>query len=425
MFALTNVRIFDLQNYYDNGYIIFNEKIKEVGDMAGFRDNGYEIIDGTGHLAMPSLTVAHTHIYSTFARGMVIPFNPANFQEILEQLWWKMDSHLTGEDIYMSGIVSGVDYAKNGVTTVIDHHAGKKIKGSLTLLKKAVCEKVGLRGSFCFETSDRFDVDACISENNNSADIFGLHASMTLSDDTLIKVKDSLGDKPVHIHAAESWMDQENCLSYHGERVIERLDRHGLLNKNSILAHCIHINEDEAEIIEKNGCWVALNIQSNMNNAVGLPDYKMLKEKGIKCLIGNDGMSMGITGEWMSLYLAMKHRYLSHTAFDMSDLLTVIDNNNKYVNETMDISIGRIKPGYDADLLSIEYEPPTPIGKDNAFGHILFGLSRAFTPEHVWCKGKHIVRHYHVSDELEKKYKEAKKTAEKLWERIKSDSYNG
>ncbi|MCK5759561.1 MAG: amidohydrolase family protein [Clostridiales bacterium] len=421
MFALINVMIYDFQNYIENGYVIFNEKISEVGEMESFSDNGYEIIDGTGHVVMPSLTVAHSHIYSTFARGMDIGIAPANFMEILENLWWKLDSHLTVNDIYMSGIVSAVDNAKNGVTTIIDHHASGEIKGSISLLRKAVCDDVGLRGSFCFETSDRFKIEDCITENKDNADMFGLHASMTLSEETLYKVKSVLGDMPIHIHVAESWMDQENCLSFHGERVVERLARHGLLNKNSILSHCIHINENEAELIASNECYVALNVRSNMNNAVGLPDYKMLKDKGVKCLIGNDGMSAGMMSEWSSLYLTMKHRYSAPVAFGMDDLIDIIDNNNKYVNENFGIKVGRLQKGYDADFLSIEYEPPTPMHKDNAFGHILFGMAENFTPEHVWCKGKQVIKHYQVSNELKEKYKEAKKTAAKLWERISGD----
>lgn len=421
MFALINVVIYDFQDYIENGYIIFNDKIVEVGKMDSFSDRGYEIIEGSGHVAMPSLTVAHGHIYSTFARGMDIGSSPTNFMEILENLWWKLDSHLTSKDIYLSGIVSAVDNAKNGVTTIIDHHASGEINGSLNLLRKAVCEDVGIRGSFCFETSDRFNIDECITENKDNADMFGLHASMTLSEETLYKVKSELGDMPIHIHAAESWMDQENCLSFYGERVIERLVRHGLLNKNSILSHCIHINENEAELIAEKECYVALNVRSNMNNAVGLPDYKMLKQKGVKCLIGNDGMSFGIMSEWSSLYLSMKHRYSAPAAFGMDDLVSIIDNNYKYINENLGVKIGRIKKGYDADFQSVEYEAPTPMNIENAFGHILFGMAENFTPEHVWCKGKQIVKHYHVSKELEEKYKEAKKVAAELWERINGD----
>lgn len=418
MFALTNVRIYDFENYIENGYIVFDEKIREVGEMNDFADKGYETTEGKGHVAMPSMVIGHGHIYSAFARGMPLSSNPANFKEILEDIWWKLDAGLTAEDTYLSGIVSAVDFARNGVTTIIDHHAGGTIRGSLGLLKEAVCAKTGLRGSFCFETSDRFNVEDCISENLSEGDMFGLHASMTLSEETLGKVKEAVGDMPIHIHAAESWLDQENSLTHYGERVVERLARHGLLNKNSILAHCIHINEKEAELIAANGCRVALNAGSNMNNAVGLPDYRMMKDAGVRCIIGNDGMSAGMAGEWMTLYTAMKHRYSSPSSFTMEDLLEIINNTYEHVNEMMGIRVGRIASGYDADILSVEYMPPTPMDGRNALGHVLFGMTGNFTPEHVWCAGRQVVRHGHVDAYLEDEYKKAAAAAEKLWKRI-------
>ncbi|MFO7612576.1 MAG: amidohydrolase family protein [Clostridia bacterium] len=417
MFALINARIYDFSDYIGNGYIVFDEKITETGDMKDFIDKGYRIVDGSGCIVMPSLTVAHTHIYSAFARGMNISFDPRNFQDILDQLWWKLDAQLDHDGIYLSGIISGGEYACNGVTTIIDHHASGLIKGSLSLLKKAV-DEAGIRGMFCFETSDRFDADACISENLADGDMFGLHASMSLSEETLGKVSKAIGNKPIHIHAAESMLDQENCIGHYGERVVERLARHGLLKKGSILAHCVHINEDEAALMSLNGCSAALNAQSNMNNAVGLTDYRMLRDNGVRCLIGNDGMSMGIAGEWVSLLLAMKHRYMSPTAFGLTDLMDIMDNNYNFINDAMGIRIGRLRKDYDADILMIPYEPPTPMHENNAFAHIIHGLAGSFRPRHVWCGGRRIVKDYKSVRIPKEIYEEARQAAGEIWKRI-------
>lgn len=428
MYALINVRLYDFNYYKEDAYILFDNKIQAIGDMNHFQDDGYDIIDGTNQLVLPSLVVAHTHIYSTFARGLSLQFNPSNFQEILDQLWWKLDAQLDQEEIYYSGLVSGVDYIKNGVTTLIDHHAsGLEIKGSLNALKKAICDDVGMRGIFCFETSDRFDTDACIEENLNFAQtyherncvgLFGLHASMSLSDKTLEKVSEKSGEIPIHIHVAESQMDQEDCLAHYGERVVERLHRHQLLKENSILSHCIHISEKEADLIAKNGAYVVLNVTSNMNNGVGLPDYLLFNKKGIRCLIGNDGIASSITTEWLNLYYCMHHSKQSPTAFGFEPLIEIIKNNYDYVNQAMGIKIGKIEKGYDADLLMIPYIPPTPMDVDNAFGHIFFGLANCFKPKHVWCMGEQVVKDYQVSERLEEKYKEASEVATNLWQKI-------
>ncbi|MBN2557291.1 MAG: amidohydrolase family protein [Clostridia bacterium] len=417
MFALINARIYDFSDYMENGYVLFDEKISKTGGMKDFVDKGHRIIDGSGCLVMPSLAVAHTHMYSAFARGMNIPFDPRNFQDILEQLWWKLDAHLDHDGIYLSGLISAGEYACNGVTAIIDHHASGLIRGSLALLKKAVAE-AGIRGMFCFETSDRFDADACIYENSADGDMFGLHASMSLSEETLRKVSKAIGGKPIHIHAAESLVDQEHCIRHYGERVVERLARHGLLKKGSILAHCVHVNENEAALMALNGCSAALNAQSNMNNAVGLTDYRMLKNSGVRCLVGNDGMSMGIAGEWVSLLLAMKHSYMSPTAFGLKDLMDVMDNNYNFINDAMNIRIGRIRKDYDADILMIPYDPPTPMNESNAFAHIIHGLAGGFKPRHVWCGGRMIVMDYKNTNVSKEIYIDARKAAGRLWKSI-------
>ena len=240
--AIIHATIYDFYTYIEDGYVVFDDKIIEVGRMQDFSNKNYQIIEGNESLVLPGLICGHTHLYSAFARGLSLPFQPKNFQEILDQLWWKVDGKLDLDMVYHSGLVFGLDFLKNGVTTLIDHHAsGIDLLGSLNQLKKAVTKDVGLRGIFAFETSDRFDVDACIKENisfskKNHTDtcrgLFGLHASSSLSDKTLKKVKKVIGDIPIHIHVAESVLDEADSMSKYHKPIINRLVEHGILNPN-------------------------------------------------------------------------------------------------------------------------------------------------------------------------------------------------
>jgi cytosine/adenosine deaminase-related metal-dependent hydrolase len=432
-YALINATTYDFLDYKENQYIIFEESILEIGNMGDFRKDNMQVIDCKNHLVLPSLVVGHTHIYSTFARGLSVEFHPQNFLELLDQLWWKIDRNLDNEMNYYSAIVSAVDYMKNGVTTMIDHHASGEIKGSLISLQNALSKKAKLRAMYCFETSDRFDIDACIHENLDfmnqfhsslSKGLFGLHASLSLSEDTLRKVKKEIGDSPIHIHVAESEMDQENCQTLYHERVVERLDRHGLLQKNSILSHCIFVNDHELDIIKERGCVIAFNISSNMNNGVGLPNYQKIKTKGIPVIIGNDGISSSITTEYLALYYAMHLQENSPTGFSLQDLKAIIRQTYQYVNEMMHVKIGNIQVGYLSDLLILPYVAPTPLNKDNILGHLFFGCFNSFKPKHVFCNGEHLVNHYQVSSELEKEYEKAQQIAKKCWDKIEKENDN-
>lgn len=426
--AIVNARIYDFNQFIEDGFVIFDDKILSVGSMTEFINDNYHLIDGKDHLVCPGLINSHTHIYSTFARGMSVPFNPQNFQEILDQLWWKLDRNLDNEMTYYSGIVSAVDHVKNGITTMIDHHAsGVDIKGSLKALKKAVCDEVGLRGVFAFETSDRFNIDEAILENvsfyneNQShltRGLFGLHASMSLSEETLKKVKKQIGNMPIHIHVAESVMDEADCQNKYQEKIIKRLERHGLLNKGSIIAHGIYIDDEEMEIIKAHDCTIAVNFSSNMNNSVGLPPLKEFRKHDLNVMVGNDGISSAITTEYLSLYYATHLLDKTPNLFGLDELKSMINQSYNYASKILDVKLGRIEQGYEADLMIIPYLPPTPINESNTLGHMFFGLFHSFKPRCVFISGKQIVNFFDVSEELKNQYFKANQYAKKLWERI-------
>ena len=425
--VIKNAMIFDFDRFIEKGYIRFGKEIEEVGRMEDYVPKGDEEIDFSGKLVLPGFIVGHAHIYSTFARGMIVPFNPKSFKDILEQLWWKLDAKLDLEAVKYSGLVSAIEYIKNGVTTVIDHHAsGMAIRGTLRTLKEAVVDTGKLRGIFCFETSDRFPVDETIEENldfmkersEKHAGMFGLHASLSLSDDTLKKVAKVLEGRPIHIHVAESAEDEEDSLKKSGMRVVERLDRFGLITEDSILAHCVHINEKEAEIIAERNAVIALNVTSNMNNAVGLPKTKLFKEKGIRMIIGNDGLGYNIARDWMNLYFSQKLLYGEPTYFSLEDLKEAIRNTYELASKLLGVKIGKIEKGYKADFTVVEYVPPTPISEENAMGHFFFGVLDSPKVTDVLVDGEFLMRDGKVHLDVEGIYSEARRVAKAVWERL-------
>lgn len=429
--AIINTTLYDFHQFMEDAYIIFDEEILEMGLMKQFVNHNYTIIDGKDHWVLPGLICGHTHLYSAFARGLIMPFHPTHFQEILDQLWWKLDRHLDLEMIYYSGLVFGTDFIKHGVTTIIDHHAsGKDIRGSLKMLSRAVTNDVGLRGIYAFETSDRFDVNACIKENvsfstKSTSDftrgLFGLHASSSLSEQTLKQVKKKLGDKPIHIHVAESEMDELDSKMKYNKPIIHRLVDHGLLNPNSIIAHAIHIDDEELDLIKKHQAVIAVNISSNMNNGVGCPPIHRFIEKNIPVIIGNDGISSSITTEYLALYYMMHHQDQSPNPFQLSDLLKMIHDTYAYASSILETKLGEFKQGYQADLLMVPYIPPTKTNEMNAFGHLFFGMFHAFQPKYVWIKGDMKIKNYHIKTSLENKIKISQHASIRLWDILSKD----
>ena len=427
MNAIINARIYDYVTYIENGYLVYDDKIVEVGDMKNFKNKGYDRVeDFGGDLLMPTFVCAHSHIYSIFARGLILPFNPKNFQDILDQMWWKLDAELVNKETYYSAICAGEEFLLNGVTSVIDHHASGEIIGSLKELRKAFVGPLKMRGIFCFETSDRYDVKACLKENSSFAKkypgegLFGMHASMSISDKTLKSIAKVQNGVPVHVHVSESEMDEEDSYAKYGKSIIERFDEAGILIPNSLIVHGVHLKDEELDIIAKNKCYMVVNTTSNMNNAVGLPYVKNYIDHNIPVMVGNDGLNSNMASEYMNVLFSGHVRAGSPTALGVGDIQKMIRNSYKYVGDRLGVKLGEFKSGYEADFMRVQYTPFTKMDETNALGHIVFGLFPNFKPSDVYTYGKKRVKNYKItSKSLVNQVIEARQYADNLWAKVK------
>ncbi len=379
---------------YDKCILIEGNIIKKIGDCDDFMDNYDKTINADGKVILPGFINAHMHFYSTLVRGLGKAKPSSNFVEVLENLWWKLDKILTEDTIYYSALIMLLNAVRNGTTTLIDHHASPGyIKGSLDLIAKAVRE-TGLRASLCYEVSDRDGkkkADEGLEENfefikkvkdvgdEQIKALFGLHAAFTLSDETLKKASIAGNELNTgfHIHVAEAKSDEDYSIENHGMSVAERLDKFGILGSKSIAVHCVHINENEMDILSKNGTIVVHNPQSNLNNAVGIADIIKMTEKGILVGLGTDAMTVKMTEELRVALWAQHLRNSNPSIGFMETANTLLQNNSLIAERYWSIPLGKIEEGAAADIILIDYYPPTPLNENTYLGHIIFGISQS------------------------------------------------
>jgi putative selenium metabolism protein SsnA len=369
-------------------------RIAAMGDTGTLRaqHSGAEVIDARGQLVMPGNICAHTHFYGAFARGMAIPGPPPEaFPQILQKLWWPLDKSLTAEDVTYSALVCLVDAIKHGTTTLIDHHASPNcIAGSLDLIADAV-EQAGVRASLCYEVTDRDGPEkafAGIDENVRFikaarrrpllAASFGLHASLTVSDETLAACVEAAEGLNVgfHLHVAEHEVDEYDSLQKSGKRIVYRLRDAGALGPKTILAHCVHVDPWELGVIRDTGTWVTHQPRSNMNNAVGAAPIDAMLAGGVKLGLGNDGFSNNMWAEWKAAYLLHKLASGDPRRAPGGAIARMAWTNNARLAEAMfsGEAIGVLKPGAVADLIFVDYHPTTPLTPGNLPWHLIFGF---------------------------------------------------
>ncbi len=408
--------------------------IKKIAPQRTFKGRYNKVIDAHGKVVLPGFINAHMHFYSTFARGLGKAKPSKNFVEVLNNLWWKLDKELTNADSYYSAVIPLINAVRRGTTTLIDHHASPfAIKGSLGAIEKAVRE-TGLRASLCYELSDRDGRKAAaagIEENaefikktrkaadNTVTAMFGLHASFTITDATL-EAAAAAGnglDAGFHVHTAESQADQLHCESHHGMRVVERLNKFGVLGPKSICVHCVHIDERETEILAATGTAVVHNAQSNANNSVGVADITGMMKRGVLVGLGTDAMTVNMFEELRaSLWLQHLRHDPSQGFMEAATALTV---NNAQIANRQFRGLGELKEGFAADVILMDYFPPTPLDASNFYGHLIFGLSQSDVDTTI-AGGRVLMENKKLKldiDEEEVSRKSAE-LAKKLWSRF-------
>ena len=429
----------ETEPYLSDGCVAIRDHlITEIGSTREIKSKypGALFMDVGGKVIMPGLTNTHMHLYSTFARGITLKDRPPeNFQEILERLWWRLDKVLTLEDIYYSALVPLMDCVKNGTTTVFDHHASPGAVDDCLFTVSKAARAVGMRGCLCYEVSDRDGKETAeqgIRENvefikycNRAGDemtkgMFGLHASLTLSDETLSRCREENEGTGAgfHIHAAEGRVDLEECLRRYGRRVIKRLSDFGILGSKTIAAHCVHIDGQEMDLLRDSRTKVVHNPESNMANAVGCAPVIDMFRQGICVGLGTDGYTCDMFESLKVANILHKHHLTDPNAGWAEAPAMLFRNNSVICEEYFNRPLGRLVSGAYADVIVVNYDPPTPLHAGNLNGHILFGISGPMVDTTI-INGRVVMRERQLVDIDEAEIlAKSRERAAKVWQKF-------
>ncbi|MEG2338634.1 MAG: amidohydrolase [Clostridium sp.] len=342
----------------DNGKIVF------IGENSDFKAD--KIIDGSEKVAMPGLINAHTHIPMSLLRNYAndLPL----FQWLSEKIW-PIEGKFTEDHIYWGSMLSIAEMIKTGTTTFNDMYF------FMEDMAKAV-EKTGIRASLSrgmmgesAEGDDRFNELRSLYNNYNGACngrirvMAGPHAPYTCSDEYLASVMEIADELniPLHIHLSESKGEVEDSYSSKGVSPIAHMENLGLFNRKTVAAHCVHLTEEDIDILKKHNVSVAYNPGSNLKLGNGFAPICSMIDKGVNVALGTDGASSNNNQnmfEEMNLASIINKSVTGDTtkvpAMKAIEMATI--NGARALG--IEDSVGSIEVGKNADIILIDMEKP-------------------------------------------------------------------
>lgn len=290
-----SVLFFDEENGYieEKDIAIENGIIKYIGKIPN--NFVYEkIINGKDKLAMPGLINTHTHLPMSLLRNYA---DDMPLWKWLTEKVWPIENKLTEEDIYWGTMLSIAELIMSGVTCFNDMYTFADVIAKATADSK-------IRGNIShtlFDTTrnddENFKTIRALyekwhkSNNDKIRILIGPHAPYTCSEDYLKEIIDLAKELKtgIHIHLSESLQEIEYISKNHGKTPVKYLNDIGLFNVRTLAAHCVHLTEEDLDILMENNVHVLYNPTSNLKLANGFaPIDKMIKRK-INVSLGTDG----------------------------------------------------------------------------------------------------------------------------------------
>ena len=362
--------------------IIEDGRIAFIGNSDGIAD---KVIDATNKVVMPGLINAHTHVPMSIFRGYS---DELTLHDWLREKMWPIEDKMTADDAYYASMLSGIEMIKSGTTTFNDMYFFED-----EIAKMA--EKLGLRAilSRCIigegeEMVKKADEAEEFYNNwHNKADgrikiCVGLHAPNTCPPDTIkrgINLADRLGT-PIHIHYLETKDEIDYMSSKYLSTVTEYLKKSGLFNYHVMLAHGVHINDIDIEVLKNISGGIIHNPVSNMKLGSGFSSVAKLRRNGINVALGTDGQGSTNTLDMfeeikLTAYL-QKGLNFNPTVITAEDVLKMATIEGARVLG-IDSEVGSIEVGKKADIIIIDLNKPHLCPVHNIYSTLAYSVNGA------------------------------------------------
>ena len=422
---IANGRVLRPDHTLEHAGVLIDQKsgtVREIGEVSG----GDTVIDATDGIVMPGLINAHTHVAMTLMRGFA---EDQPLEQWLNETVWPVEAALEPADVRAGARLGVAEMIRSGVTTFSDMYFEVPEIA-------AVVEQAGLRATLGHtaisvgkdSAAAHADMDRSIEtarELDGAADgriqtTVQPHNPATVDTDVLEAHVPTARDAgvPLHYHTNETEAEVRRVTDETGRRPVVYADDLGMLQPGDTLAHCVHVNDREIELLADRGVAAVHNPAANMKIASGIAPVAELRAAGVTVALGTDGPAsnndLDMFDEMCDAAMVAKIATRDAAALPAE---AVIEMATVEGARALGINSGRIAPGANADIIIVDTSEPKFDPGHNPVTDLVYTASGSDV-RHTICDGRLLMHDRQLLTlDLEQTKRQAAQQAERLFER--------
>ncbi|MFD0694786.1 amidohydrolase [Paenibacillus sp. GCM10027628] len=381
--------------------VIEGDRITYIGEQAPEPKEFYdEAIDGTNKLYMPGLVNTHGHAAMSLLRGYG---DDLALQIWLEEKMWPMEAKFSSQDVKWGTLLSILEMIKGGTTTIVDMYDHMNevamaieqsgMRGCLTRGVIGLCPRevqdAKLKEATEFATNWHGKADGRITT------MMSPHAPYTCPPDYIERIVQVAHDLnlPIHTHMSETSREVQANVDQYGLRPVAHLEKIGVFSRPTLVAHGVHLTDDEIDVLRQYDVRISHNPGSNLKLASGVARVPELLRAGVKVSLGTDGAA---SNNNLDMFEEMRLAALIHKGVS-SDPLAVPAAEALLMGTRMGAEsiwledVGQLLPGMKADFIALDIDQPHFLPKTDFISHVVYSASAKDVVD-VCVNGNWIVR---------------------------------
>ena len=398
--------------------VVIDTRIAYIGQNSEEFAPFDRVVECEENLLMPGFKNAHSHSAMVFLRGKA---DDVKLQEWLFDIVFPREANLIPSDIYRLNKVAFLEYLAGGITACFDHYfyplEGAKAaeEMGMRMLLLATYDQKYMRGEDLLKNYHFFNdkKDGLVKY------ILGFHAEYTTDDALLKGTKESLAllKCPFYTHISETKKEVKECLERHGKTPLKYLYDEGLFKYGGGGFHCVHLTDEEIDIVSKNNMNIISCPASNLKLASGIAPLTTYLMNNINIALGTDGpASNNGLDMFKEMYLAatlQKQKEEDPSAISAFDVLKMATVNAAKVMLLDDADVLAVNKY--ADIIMIDLSKPNMQPLNNIVTNLVYSGSKDNVML-TMINGKILYENgqYYINEKIEDIYKNAQEVTERL-----------